>query len=229
MIGDRIRYITEKIDRAAVRSGRRLDDITLVAVSKTFPIEKIIDAYNSGLRIFGESRLQEAAGKIEHLKAFPDIKFHMIGHLQTNKIRMLKDYFSLVHSVDSVHLAKKMNDYFYSINRVQDILIQVNLVNEPQKYGIKIEEFDEMMEKMKSFPNLRVRGLMFIPPFYDDPEMNRGNFRRMKVLFDETKKKYKEFKEFDILSMGMSDDFEIAIEEGANMVRIGSAIFGERV
>jgi len=228
MIGDRIRYITEKMHRAAVKSGRRLGDITLVAVSKTFPVEKIIDAYNSGLRIFGESRLQEASGKIEHLKSFPDIKFHMMGHVQTNKIRMLKDYFSLIHSVDSLHLAEKMNSYFYSIHRVQDILIQVNLVNEPQKYGVKIEEFDEMMEKMKDFTCLRVRGLMFIPPFYDDPEMNRGNFKRMKALFDETREKYREFKEFDILSMGMSDDFEIAIEEGANMVRIGSAIFGER-
>jgi len=181
MIGDRIRYITEKMHRAAVKSGRRLGDITLVAVSKTFPVEKIIDAYNSGLRIFGESRLQEASGKIEHLKSFPDIKFHMMGHVQTNKIRMLKDYFSLIHSVDSLHLAEKMNSYFYSIHRVQDILIQVNLVNEPQKYGVKIEEFDEMMEKMKDFTCLRVRGLMFIPPFYDDPEMNRGNFKRMKA------------------------------------------------
>ncbi len=225
---DRIKNILEKIEKAATKSGRDPRSISLVAVSKTFPSEKIREAYDCGLRIFGESRLQEASGKIEQLMSLPDIRFHMIGHVQTNKIKMLKDYFDLIHSVDSIHLAHKLNDFYKTIGRVQDILVQVNLVNEPQKYGVRLEDFVEMINQIKSLNNLNLRGLMFIPPFFDDPEMNRDNFKKMKSLFDKTKEDHPEFKDFNILSMGMSDDFEIAIEEGSNMVRIGTAIFGER-
>lgn len=225
---DRIKKILDRIEKAAAKVGRDSSTISLVAVSKTFPAEKIKESYDFGLRVFGESRLQEATDKIKQLVSLPDIRFHMIGHVQTNKIKMLKDHFELIHSVDSIHLAKKLNDFFKTIDRVQDILIQVNLVNEPQKYGVRLEGFDEMIDNLRFLKNLKLRGLMFIPPFYDVPEMNRDNFKKMKALFDATKDKYPEFKDFNILSMGMSDDFEIAIEEGSNMVRIGTAIFGER-
>jgi pyridoxal phosphate enzyme (YggS family) len=225
---DRINKIFEKIEAAAKKTGRKRDDITLVAVSKTFSIEKIKEAYDCGLRIFGESRIQEAKDKVDKLRALNDIKFHLIGHIQTNKIRFIDDYFEMIHSLDSLYLAEKLDNFFRSIGKVQDVLIQVNLVNEPQKYGIRLDDYPKLIDKIKSLPHLRLRGLMFIPPFYENPELNRDNFRNMKKLFDETKVKNPDFNNFNILSMGMSDDFEIAIEEGSSMVRIGTAIFGER-
>ncbi|MCX8083532.1 MAG: YggS family pyridoxal phosphate-dependent enzyme [Calditerrivibrio sp.] len=225
---ENIMTIIKKIDKAALRSGRNPQDIVLVAVSKTFPVEKILDAYRCGLRVFGESRIQEALDKIAKLSDHKDIKFHLIGHIQTNKIKLIKDNFALLHSVDSAHLALKLNNYFNTLGIIQDVLVQVNLVNEPQKYGVKMENYYELLNTIKFCVSLNLRGLMFIPPYRENPEENRLHFRNMKKLFDETKVKYDCFRDFNILSMGMSDDFEIAIEEGSNMVRIGTAIFGER-
>lgn len=224
----RIDNILNRISDAAARRGIRGSDVTLVAVSKTFSADDIYEAYEAGLRIFGESRLQEANEKIASLSNLSDIKFHMIGHVQTNKLKLLGSNFSLIHSVDSIYLADKMNRYFESLGRVQEILIQVNLVNEPQKHGIKTEEIDLLINSLADKKNIIPRGLMFIPPFYDDPEKNRINFRNMNKLFENVKVKYQFLKDFNILSMGMSDDFEVAIEEGSNMVRIGTAIFGRR-
>ncbi|MEF3254595.1 MAG: YggS family pyridoxal phosphate-dependent enzyme [Deferribacterales bacterium] len=225
---ERIKEIQKNIEKAAKKRGKSLEDITLVAVSKTFPIEKIVEGYKFGLKIFGESRLQEARDKIDRLMDLEDIKFHLIGHIQTNKIKLIKDSFSLIQTVDSINLADKLDNYFRSFNHRQDILIQVNLVNEPQKYGIKIEELPKLLEFIKDKKFLNLRGFMFIPPYYENPELNRENYRKMFKLFDNIKNRYTHFNVFDTLSMGMSDDYEIAIEEGSTMVRIGSAIFGRR-
>ncbi|MGA1861534.1 YggS family pyridoxal phosphate-dependent enzyme [Deferribacter thermophilus] len=227
MICKNLEIIWEKIDKAANKIGKSKDDITLVAVSKTFPVDKIIEAYECGQKIFGENRVQEALKKVEVLKdRYPDIKFHLIGHLQSNKARYLKNNFTLIHSVDRIEIAELINKYAKKNNLVQDILIQVNLAEEPQKSGVLLNDFDKLMETVLSCENLKLRGLMMIPPLVEDAEMNRPLFAKMYELFVKTNDKYNI--NMDYLSMGMSDDFEIAIEEGANMVRIGSAIFGKR-
>ncbi|MBZ4671972.1 MAG: hypothetical protein JG762_202 [Deferribacteraceae bacterium] len=216
--------IYERIELAASKSGRKIDAITLVAVSKTYPAEKIIEAYNCGQYIFGENRVQEALDKIGILKDYKDIKFHLIGHLQTNKVKYLKDNFSLIHSVDRIELVNEMEKRFSKLNRIQDILIQVNVAKEPQKSGVLPEDFDVLLDKVLKSNFLNLEGLMMIPPFLDNPEDNRIYFRKMYELFE----KVNTLKKVEYLSMGMSDDFEIAIQEGSNMVRIGSAIFGKR-
>jgi pyridoxal phosphate enzyme (YggS family) len=225
---DKIDFILKKISIAATKVGKTLSDITLVAVSKTFPVEDIISAYNCGLKIFGENRVNEAVSKIEMLKSYPDMEFHLIGHLQTNKIKLVDAHFSLIQSVDSIDLSEKLNRYFEKNKRVQDILVQVNLVNEPQKFGVKVDELEALLGALLEMEYLRLRGLMFIPPYCEDPEINRPNFKKMYELYENIKKKYTHFNDFNTLSMGMSGDFEVAIEEGANMVRIGTAIFGRR-
>jgi len=227
MICKNLEIIWEKIDKAANKIGKSKDDITLVAVSKTFSVDKIIEAYECGQKIFGENRVQEALKKVEVLKdSYPDIKFHLIGHLQSNKVRYLKNNFTLIHSVDRIEIAELINKYAKKNNLVQDILIQVNLAEEPQKSGVLLNDFDKLVETVLSCENLKLRGLMMIPPLVEDAEMNRPLFAKMYELFVNTNDKYNI--NMDYLSMGMSDDFEIAIEEGANMVRIGSAIFGKR-
>ncbi|KAA0259184.1 YggS family pyridoxal phosphate-dependent enzyme [Deferribacter autotrophicus] len=225
MIKENLERVWEKIEKAAIKSGRNKDDITLVAVSKTFPVESIIEAIECGQRIFGENRVQEALSKIEKIKEMKiDAEFHLIGHLQTNKVRYLKDNFSLIQSVDRVEVARLINERAKKINYVQDILLQVNIAREPQKSGVLMENFDELLEFVVNCENLKLKGLMMIPPFEENPENNRIYFSKMRELFLDVKSKY----DIEYLSMGMSDDFEIAIEEGSNMVRIGSAIFGKR-
>lgn len=227
MICKNLEIIMERIEKAAIKSGRAKDDIVLVAVSKTFPAEKIVEAYNCGQRVFGENRVQEALKKIEGLRdKFEDIEFHMIGHLQTNKVRYLKNNFSLIHSVDRIELAELINKYAKKNGLTQDILIQVNIAEEPQKSGVLLKDYDRLVEFVLSCDNLKLKGLMMIPPLVDDAEVNRPFFAKMNELFLKTNDRYNI--QMDYLSMGMSDDFEIAIEEGANMVRIGSAIFGKR-
>lgn len=216
--------IYKRIELASSKANRKKEEITLVAVSKTYPVEKILEAYECGQHIFGENRVQEALNKIEALKSFKDIKFHLIGHLQTNKVKYLKNNFSLIHSVDRIELVEEMDKRFSKINRVQDILIQVNISKEPQKSGVLPEKFDYLLEHIIGKRFLNLKGLMMIPPLVDNPEKNRIYFRKMYELFE----KVNNLKKLDILSMGMSDDFDIAIEEGSNMVRIGSAIFGKR-
>jgi len=216
--------IYKRIELAASKAGRRKGEITLVAVSKTYPVEKILEAYECGQCIFGENRVQEALEKIDALKDWKKITFHLIGHLQTNKVKYLKDNFSLVHSVDRIELVEEMEKRFSKINRVQDILIQVNIAKEPQKSGVLPEDFNFLLNKVLKSSFLNLKGLMMIPPFIDNPENNRVYFKKMYELFE----KVNTLKKIEFLSMGMSDDFDIAIEEGSNMVRIGSAIFGKR-
>lgn len=222
-ISENILRIKQKIKSASERAGRDPDEVKLLAVSKTYSPLDINEAYESGQKIFGENRVQEALKKIEELNN-SDIEFHLIGNLQLNKVKYLQNKFSLIHSVDSIELIKEMEKRFYLISHVQDILIQINIAREPQKYGVLMEDFNSLLEYALKSNNVKVRGLMMIPPFTNTPEENRIYFRQMKKIYDKIFQNHSEM----ILSMGMSDDFEIALEEGANMVRIGTAIFGKR-
>jgi hypothetical protein len=218
-----LQKIYERVKTAAEKANRKFEDITIVAVSKTHPLESILEAYHAGHKVFGENKIQEALTKVEKLKDLP-IHFHFIGHIQTNKVRYLENNFALIHSVDRISLAKEMDKRFSKINRIQDVLIQVNIAREEQKHGVLIENFEELLQTILDKKTLRLKGLMMIPPFREDITENIVYFNKMRILFEETKK----YVDLEYLSMGMSDDFEIAIQEGSNMVRIGTKIFGKR-
>ena len=197
-------------------------NIKLIAVSKKKPVELIEEAYNSGHRDFGENIIQDAIPKIIKLIHLKDLKWHFIGHLQSNKVKLAAQYFDMIQSIDSKKLANKLNDACGEINKVMPILIEINIGVEKSKGGIKQENLLDLLEHIISLKNLKLRGLMCIPPFDENPETF---FKEMKFLFD----RYKKYYNMDVLSMGMSGDFKIAIAEGGNMVRIGTAIFGRRV
>lgn len=209
---------------ACHRAGRRVEDVKLIAVSKTFPAERIREAYEAGLRDFGENRVQEAAPKIAALEGL-EITWHLIGHLQSNKAKRARELFRWVHSVDSVHLAQKLDHAAQNSSARLPILLQVNLGGEETKSGLREEEVLRTAEEVSRFPSLEVRGLMLIPPFFDNPNDARPYFRRLRKLTEEIRTAMPAATE---LSMGMSHDFEAAIEEGATMIRVGTAIFGAR-
>jgi pyridoxal phosphate enzyme (YggS family) len=218
-IRSRIRQIQEKL-------GREAEQITLVAVTKTHPTESVDIALENGILHIGENKVQEAMRKLPMLKNKYE-GFHFIGHLQSNKINQLlslKTY--LIQSIDSLYLAEKLHKALGRTNRTQDILVQVNTTNEEQKSGVNTENAEEMIWKIASYSSLRVRGLMTIGKLHPDPEISRPYFQHLKALFDKLAPDLPEG--FDFLSMGMSHDWEIALQEGSNMLRIGSAIFGER-
>ena len=210
--------LQSRIARACQRAGRSPDEVTLIAVSKTVQAIAIEAAFNAGIRDFGESRVQEAKTKIAQLqKLKPGIIWHMVGHLQTNKAKTAAAIFDIIHSVDSLNLAETLNNC--SPKRLP-ILIQVNVSAEATKGGFMLSEVPETVKQMRGLPNLEVQGLMTIAPWVENAEEVRPVFRRLRQLRDALGLKH--------LSMGMSDDFEVAIEEGATLVRIGRAIFGER-
>lgn len=230
MLSERISSVFKKITAAALRTGRDPQEIKLIAVTKSQPIDKIKEASQLGLRIFGESRVQEAKAKIEALREFIDqwkmnIEWHMIGHLQSNKAKDAVRLFEIIHSVDSEKLALIINKEAEKINKIQRILIQVKLSDEPSKHGVSIEKIEDLIELCTKLPNIKVEGLMTIPPYSENPEESRPYFRKLRQIKEILSQKNYHLNE---LSMGMSNDFEIAIEEGATMVRIGTAIFGER-
>ncbi|WP_068861674.1 YggS family pyridoxal phosphate-dependent enzyme [Thermodesulfovibrio sp. N1] len=209
----------------ALRAGRNPEEIKLIAVSKSQSIDKIIEAADLGLRIFGESRVQEAKDKIEKIKDF-NIEWHMIGHLQTNKVKDAVRLFEVIHSLDSEKLAVSINKEAEKINKIQRVLIQIKLSQEESKYGIEEDEVEKLIEKCKNLNNIKIEGLMTIPPYFDNPNNVRPYFSKLRQIRDFLSNKYPFIKE---LSMGMSHDFEVAIEEGATMVRIGTALFGQRI
>lgn len=225
MFSENLKVIQDKIDNALERSGRD-HEVTLVAVSKLFPHEVMKGAYDDGQRVFGENRIQEAVAKAELYKDLPDMQIHFIGHIQTNKVKYLKDNFTLIHSVDSVKLIEEMQKQFQKVGRVQDVLVQVNIASDENKSGAEGGEVYELCRLVDSCSNLSLKGLMMMPPLVDNVEDNRKYFSDMKELFD--KINVDEGYDMEILSMGMSGDFEIAIEEGSNMVRVGTALFGQR-
>lgn len=219
----RIQEIQKRIEDAAVRSGRKSSDVTLLAVTKTFSVEQIQEAYDLGLRQFGENRVQEALDKIERLPQ--NIQWHLIGQLQTNKVNKVLGRFNLIHSVDSLKLAKALSA---RLEKDQDILLEVNTSGESTKSGFSGSEISDLVLSMDGLPRLKIRGLMTVGPLTDFHEKQREAFKRLKELFLNIKSKIDYENDFSVLSMGMSGDFETAIEEGATIVRIGRALFGDR-
>lgn len=229
-IADNVALIRERMHKAAQRAGRKPDEITLMAVTKTVSPDSIREAYDAGIRVFGENRVQEFAGKASELRDLPDAEWHMIGHLQSNKAKMAVDLFGCVESVDSVKLAQKLNDAAQQLGKKIAALIEVNVAGEEAKSGVALDspELEALLNAAPNLPALRFSGLMAIPPFSDNPETSRPHFRQLRKLFDKIAGLSYANVDMRILSMGMSHDFEIAIEEGATCIRVGTAIFGER-
>jgi PLP dependent protein len=225
---ERIKNVFRKISSAAIRSGRNPFDVKLVAVTKTVPVERIKAAANLGLRIFGENRVQEAQEKIAACRSqCPDcaVEWHMIGHLQKNKAKTAVRLFEVIHSLDSIELAGLLNKHAEEAGKVQRALLEVKLSSEDTKHGVTKENLMSLIESVSGMKNLKLEGLMTIPPFFENPETARPYFRNLRYLRDEAEKKGFRLPE---LSMGMTNDYEVAILEGATMVRIGTGIFGER-
>ena len=213
-----VREVERRIERACKRAGRSSGEVTLVAVTKTTSVPSILAAFDAGIRHFGENRVQEARPKIAELESLkPDITWHMIGHLQSNKAKTACDIFDIIHSVDSLKLARTLSG---CCRKQMPVLVEVNIASEETKCGFALAEVEQAVQQIKGLPNLRVDGLMTIAPWVADAERVRPVFRCLRELGEQLGLSH--------LSMGMTDDFEIAIEEGATMVRIGRAIFGER-
>jgi len=224
IIKNNLVIINEKIKKAALKVNRNPEEIKLVAVTKTATTEQIKEAINTGVKIIGENRVQDAKEKYQILTA--DIEWHLIGHLQTNKTKYAVEIFNCIHSVDSIKLAQEIDKRSKQFGKKIDVLVEVNVSGEETKYGIKPEEVEPFLKEISEFPEIRVRGLMTIAPIVEDKEEVRPYFRKLRELSEEIKSKNIENVKMDYLSMGMTEDFEIAIEEGANMVRIGRGIFG---
>ncbi|SHM07708.1 hypothetical protein SAMN05660826_00159 [Caldanaerovirga acetigignens] len=216
-----------RVKEAAEKSGRREEDIKIVAVTKTVMPETIQVAVDYGLTILGENRVQEAQRKIGLVKG--DVSWHMIGHLQKNKAKYAVRLFSMIQSVDSYELAVEIDKRAGKLGKVMDVLVQVNIGKEETKFGAEYEETPELIKKISELENIRVKGLMAIAPFKEDPEDVRPFFKKMRELFLKLKDLRLKNVEMEFLSMGMTHDFHVAIEEGANMIRIGSGIFGPRI
>jgi pyridoxal phosphate enzyme (YggS family) len=229
-VTENIAQVQGRIAAACFRSGREPEEITLLAVSKTFPPEQIREAYDAGLRRFGENRVQEFAGKILALRDLRGTEWHMIGHLQTNKAIQAAELFSHIDSVDSVRLAQKLNSAASDLGKKIPALIEINIGGESAKSGVSPHspELENLLNAAPDLPFLDFCGLMTVPPYSDDSEQSRPYFRKMRELFDYITDRRLAMIQMESLSMGMSHDYEIAIEEGATCIRIGTAIFGER-
>ena len=226
MIAENIRDVERRIVQACERSGRNPEEVTLVAVSKTKPVEKLEEAYAVGKRVFGENKVQELVDKYEVMPK--DIKWQMIGHLQRNKVKYIIDKVDLIHSVDSIRLVETIDREAAKKGIIANILLEVNVAKEESKFGLMPEEVMDFIDEVVRYQNVRVKGLMTIAPFVDDPESNRKHFANLHKLLVDIRKKKVNNVTMNVLSMGMTNDFEVAIEEGATMVRVGTAIFGER-
>jgi hypothetical protein len=229
-IAANIASIKERIAAAASRASRQPEEIALMAVSKTHPPQQIREAYAAGLRLFGENRVQEFAGKVSALADLHEGEWHMIGHLQTNKAGKAAELFSAVDSIDSVKLAEKLDAAARSLGKKLNVLIEINAGGEAAKSGVApdSEELEDLLVSAPTFKALEFRGLMTVPPFIDDPQAARPFFRKLRELHDTIAGRKLPGVGMNVLSMGMSHDFEIAIEEGSTCVRIGTAIFGAR-
>jgi pyridoxal phosphate enzyme (YggS family) len=227
---ENISVVRDRIHQAARRAGRNPNQISLMAVSKTFAPEQIREAYSAGLRLFGENRVQEFAGKIDSLRDLTDADWHLIGHLQSNKAHKAAELFSSLDSVDSERLAEKLNSSAEKLGKKLRVLIEVNVGGEEAKSGVDPDsgELEDILPAAGRWPHLEICGLMTIPPFTEEPEGARPYFRRLRELRDRIAARKLPGVGMDVLSMGMSHDFEVAIEEGSTCVRVGTAIFGER-
>ena len=218
--------VEKRVEEACKRAGRKREEVTLIAVSKTKPVSMIEELLPLNVRDFGENKAQEMKEKHDALP--DDIKWHFIGHLQTNKVKYVVGRATLIHSVDSLHLAEAIEKESEKKNLVSDILIEVNVACEESKFGLKTDEVEKLVRDVAKLPHLRVKGLMTIAPFVENAEENRNIFRELKALSVDIAAKNIDNISMDILSMGMTGDYEVAVEEGATLVRVGTGIFGER-
>lgn len=226
MISEKISEVRRRIDDACRRVGRNPDEVTLIAVSKTRPVEELWDAYHAGALHFGENKVQELVDKIPQMPS--DIHWHMIGHLQRNKVKYVVGKTELIHSVDSLRLAEEISKEAVKQNVTVQILIEVNVAQEESKFGVSAEETAEIAIEIAKLPGVRLKGLMTIAPYTDKAEDNRLYFRKLKQLSVDIKSKNIDNVSMDVLSMGMTGDYEVAVEEGSTCVRVGTGIFGER-
>lgn len=227
-IPENFRKVRDRIERAAAGCGRAPGDIVLLAISKTFPIATISIAIAAGQRQFGENRVQEAESKIPHLRAMFGLEWHLVGHLQSNKAHRAAQLFDVIHSVDSVKIAAKLSQICLEMGKQMSVLLQVDLGKEPTKSGADPADIRSTMESISSLKGIRVDGLMTIPPYFENPESTRSYFAALRKLLDSLESEQPGCMGRRHLSMGMSHDFEIAIQEGATIVRVGTALFGER-
>lgn len=225
-IAENLKAVEERIRAACARAGRDRSEVLLICVTKTKPVSLLEEAYRAGERAFGENRVQEIVDKFPSLPG--DINWHMIGHLQKNKVKYLMDRAVMIHSVDSVDLARVISREAVKAGRVMPVLIEVNVAGEETKFGVSPAETEDLIREIADLPGIRIRGLMTIAPYTEDPEKSRPFFRQLRELSVDIKNKSIDNVSMDHLSMGMTGDYEIAIEEGATMIRVGTGIFGER-
>lgn len=226
MLKNNLEQVKSNIKAACERSGRNYEDVTLIAVSKTKPLSDIEELITYGATEFGENKVQELTDKYENVST--KVNWHLIGHLQTNKVKYIVDKATLIHSVDSVRLASEIEKEANKKGVIANILIQVNIAHEDTKFGVNENEIYDLINEIKNFEHIKIKGLMTIAPFVENPEENRVHFRNLYQLLLDIKSKNIDNIDMSILSMGMTNDYEIAIEEGATMVRVGTGIFGER-
>lgn len=226
MLKENLASVEERIAAACERAGRKRQEVTLVAVSKTKPVEMLQEIYEEGIRDFGENKPQEIKDK--HPQLSGDIRWHMIGHLQRNKIKYIIDKVCMIHSIDSQRLAEAVSEEAVKHGIVMPVLVEVNVAGEASKYGIMPGETEDFVRQISVLPGIRIEGLMTIAPFTENAEDNRQYFRSLKKLYVDIKEKNIDNVNMCNLSMGMTGDYEVAIEEGATMVRVGTGIFGER-
>ena len=225
-IRENLEIVEKNIQAACDRAGRDRSEVTLIAVSKTKPVSDIREAMDCGITVFGENKVQEIRDKTEEIKE--PLNWHMIGHLQSNKVKYLPGKVCMIHSVDKLSLAEEIEKQAAKHDLVMDVLCEVNMAGEDSKFGLSPEEAPDFVKSIAPFPHIRVRGLMTIAPYTDDPETNRPYFKALKKMLDDINSENIEGLHLDTLSMGMTGDYEVAIEEGATFVRVGTGIFGER-
>lgn len=226
MIRENMELVQKRIEEACGRAGRAAGEVTLIAVSKTKPVPDLEEAYRAGARDFGENKVQELVEKAQALPG--DIRWHMIGHLQRNKVKYIVDKVFLIHSVDSLRLAEEISKEALKKQVIVNILVEVNVAQEESKFGSCVEETQELVTQIALLPGIRIQGLMTIAPYVEDPEENRKYFAKLRELAVDISNKNIDNVTMRVLSMGMTGDYEVAVEEGATYVRVGTGIFGER-
>ena len=226
MIRENLDIVERNIQAACDKVGRDRSEVTLVAVSKTKPVSDLMEAYDAGIRVFGENKVQELVDKMEKMPG--DIHWHMIGHLQRNKVKYIVGKVELIHSVDNAELAEEINRRAEKAGVVQDILIEVNIADEETKFGIAKEEVKDFYVNISKLPYVNVRGVMCIAPYVVEPEQNRHYFADLRKIFVDITNNIVDNSRVDIMSMGMTGDYQVAVEEGATLIRVGTGVFGAR-
>lgn len=226
---ERLALLQKEIEKSASRAGQNPENIVLVVITKGVEVSRIREAWGAGIRVIGENRVQEAAEKFAVLSGQSDLEWHLIGHLQRNKVKVAIKFFDFIQSLDSWELAQEINRRAGEQGKIQDCLVEVNISGESQKYGLAPGQLNEFLSSMEILKNVRVQGLMAIGPLRENPEEVRPYFRQMRQMFTDCGRRANELREMRYLSLGMSADFRIAIEEGANMIRVGNFLFGERI